>query len=334
MDLIDLLPPGLYEAVITAVDDKVAHADLVQGDYLFTLESRSLDDIKALGGNDLEDDLRFATAARVSEINRGLYDAFLRPFVLRTVTEQGAALSRALHPHRLQYEVFSDKNPLMGPLAAAAQAVREDRHPVSANNPFLALERMASDTIVNTLNAWTYARDMLVESLFLNTYGSPLLQAAVGLRADPHAQRRRVARDLSREAAANRMAAELQQKLDQGGLAEALLRALIHVRGPERTFDERGFRAFEEIRAAQPEAERMPRATLKSAMREQAFLMGLNEERALAAIPALLPDDARRRQAAKTALLRILGAKGELSEAEKQRLGTHRGVFCSRRVAA
>ena len=96
------------------------------------------------------------------------------------------------------------------------------------------------------------------KSLFLNIYGSPLLQAAVGLRADPHAQRRRVARDVSREAAANRMAAELQQKIDQGGLAEALLRALIYVRGPAGTIDERGFRAFEEIRAAQPEAERMP----------------------------------------------------------------------------
>ena len=49
----------------------VENPELVQGDYLFTLEARTLDDIRELGGNSPEDDLRFATAARVSEINQG-----------------------------------------------------------------------------------------------------------------------------------------------------------------------------------------------------------------------------------------------------------------------
>ena len=36
MDLIDLMPPGLYEAVITGIDETVENPELVQGDYLFT----------------------------------------------------------------------------------------------------------------------------------------------------------------------------------------------------------------------------------------------------------------------------------------------------------
>ena len=36
-------------------------------------EARTLDDIRALGGNDAADERRFATAARVSEINLALY---------------------------------------------------------------------------------------------------------------------------------------------------------------------------------------------------------------------------------------------------------------------
>ena len=41
MDMIDLMPPGLYEAVITGVDETVENLDLVQGSYLFSLETRT-----------------------------------------------------------------------------------------------------------------------------------------------------------------------------------------------------------------------------------------------------------------------------------------------------
>ncbi len=78
MDLIDLAPPGLYEAVITDVGEDTANPELIQGRYLFRLERRSLADIRALGNNDPEDQLRFATAARVSEANLALYRTHAR----------------------------------------------------------------------------------------------------------------------------------------------------------------------------------------------------------------------------------------------------------------
>src|SRR6201984_35668 len=79
MDMIDLMPPGLYEAVITGVDETVENPELVQGRYLFSLEARSLDDIRKVGGNSAEDDRAFATVARVSEINQGGYSTLMRP---------------------------------------------------------------------------------------------------------------------------------------------------------------------------------------------------------------------------------------------------------------
>ena len=42
MEMIDVLPPGLYEAVITEVDENTVRPDLVQGKYLFRLEARTL----------------------------------------------------------------------------------------------------------------------------------------------------------------------------------------------------------------------------------------------------------------------------------------------------
>ena len=47
---------------------------------------RTLDDIRALGGNDAADEQRFATAARVSEINLALYRTFARPIVRSAVS--------------------------------------------------------------------------------------------------------------------------------------------------------------------------------------------------------------------------------------------------------
>ena len=52
-------------------------------------EPRTLDDIRALGGNDAEDERRFATAARVSEINLSLYRTFVQPWVRAMVTASG-----------------------------------------------------------------------------------------------------------------------------------------------------------------------------------------------------------------------------------------------------
>ena len=101
MELIDVLPPGLYEAVITEVDEDTLNPDLIQGKYLFRLESRKLDHIRALGGNDSADDRRFAAAARVSDINRELYQTVAAPAVRMAMTERAAETLRATHPNRL-----------------------------------------------------------------------------------------------------------------------------------------------------------------------------------------------------------------------------------------
>ena len=68
-------------------------------------EARTLDDIRALGGNDAADERRFATAARVSEMNLALYRTFVQPFV-RAIRQpaDGATAAAKLHPLRLQYD--------------------------------------------------------------------------------------------------------------------------------------------------------------------------------------------------------------------------------------
>ena len=76
--------------------------------------------------------------------------------------------------------------------------MRANRRPVSADNPFLAFEHLASNINANGLEAWGKARDAMSEQIFLNTYGAPWLQAMMGLRPDQATANRRVERDLAR----------------------------------------------------------------------------------------------------------------------------------------
>ena len=327
MDMIDLMPPGLYEAVITGVDENIENPELVQGGYLFSLEARTLDHIRALGGNSPEDDLRFATAKRVSEVNQGLYSTFLRPAVRTAVTEQGAEFLRRMHPNRLHFHTFADENPFMAPVAALAEAVRANRRPVSPDNPFLAFERMVSGMIANGLETWGKARDVVQEEIFLNTYASPWLQAMVGLRADGASPTRRVERDLAREAVAKETAAYLEQRIDQGGLLEAAVRALIYVRLPEGKADERGFAALRQISEELAPAKRVGFARFKEIVKEQYLILLVDAERAIAVLPKLLPNDRRQCEEALALVRRVLAARGALPEECNERLERIEAMF-------
>ncbi len=329
MDMIDLMPPGLYEAVITGVDETIENPVLVTGKYLFSLEARTLDHIRALGGNTPQDDQCFATAARVSEVNQGLYRTLVAPFVQKMATAQSAELLRRLHPNRLRFEAFADTNPLMGPIAAMAERVRSARKSARPDNPFAVAEHAVSDGIIGWLEAWTKMRDTAEEALFFGIYGSLILQTAVGLRADHSTPARRLARDLGQELAANHLAAELAQRVDAGGMIEAMVRALIYIRQPEGRVDERGYAVLKAISAATPPERRIGRTRFKEVMREQFLILQLDEERAITALPKLLPEDRAEREAALATLRRVLAARGALAGESKRRLERIESIFVS-----
>ena len=326
MELIDALPPGLFEAVITEVDADTANPDLVHGKYLFSLELRSLADIRALGENSAEDDARFAAAARLSDTNRELYRATLGPFVRMAANETTAEALRMMHPNRMRFAAFSDQNPFMQPVKALAEAARAARQPVSEDNPLLAMEQAMSGWITSYLRAYGDLRDQISEAVFLNTYGSPWLQALVGLGVGQPTQHR-IERDLVREANVVRMQSELEHRFDVGSVEEGALRALIYIRLPEGRIDERGFAALKLIRDSRPPEKRVRLARFREMVREQYLLVRLNEERAVETLPKLLGTDSAVRKAALEALHRVLDAPGDLSAEGKRRLARIEVLF-------
>ena len=327
MDMIEAMPPGLYEAVITEVAPDTANPALVHGKYLFRLEARTLDDIRALGGNDAADEQRFATAARVSEVNLGLYRAVVAPVVQALATPQAAEAGRALHPNRMRFAAFSDRNPWLAPVKLAAAMARANRQPVAADNPFVAVERAMAQATATWLRLGGETRDSLMETAFLTPSGSPVLQALVGLGAE--APMHQVQRDLLREATETKRRAAMEHMFGAGGLAEAGVRALVYVRLPVRWVDERGFAALRALQKSSPAGKRMTLAQFKQMLREQFLLLRMDEARAVAALPGLLPVDAAVRRRTLEALRTVLTAAGPLEGEAARRWGAVEAIFAT-----
>jgi hypothetical protein len=324
IDLIDTLPPGLYEAVFEAKTEDTANPDLATGEWVMRCEQRTLDDIRALGGNDAADERCFAAAARVSETNLALYRTFAQPIVRSLVNSPLAEWMQQLHPLRLQYELFSNANPMMAPLATMAEQVRNSRRPVAADNPFVAMQENASRQIVAALDAWRQASEAFAERCFFTIYGSPVLQAAAGIdRAGTHQLRKASKHPLHDELLQKRIA-ELKSRIPAGGLREAVIRALLYIGLARGSVDERGFEAVRRIRRTHGD---MPLSAFKALVREQFYILLVDTEDALAAIPSMLPPDAETRREAFGLIRQALGAIGEFSVEDKKRLDAVARLF-------
>jgi uncharacterized protein DUF3141 len=317
IDLIDVLPPGLYEAVMTRKTADAVHSELVSGNWIVRFERRTLNDIRAIVPLDLENERRFATVRRVSEINLGLYRTLLQPFVRTFAGKQTAQWLHALHPSELPFELFSDRNPLMRHVAQLAEQVRQQRRPASPDNPLLQVQAMISEGIIAALDGWRDLRDRSLEQMFLAIYSTPLLQALVGLRASDESPRQQPGIEPERLAFIQERIAELKARVAEGGMREAAIRSMVYIGMTGPGVDERAFNQLRQMRAKHGA---LTLDEFKRVLREQFLALMLDPDGALAAIPRMLPDDPEARTKALTAIRTVVSATGEMSGERAERL--------------
>jgi len=283
-----------------------------------------LEDIRALGGNDIADERRFATAARVSDINLALYRTFAQPVVRAMFSPQVADWMRQMHPLRLQYEMFSDQNPAMAQIEMLAEQIRQDRKPAGNDNPFVAMQENFSNQIVSALDGWREAMEKLSERTFLAVYGSPTLQAAVGIDPAGTQHLRKASKNPLHGELLQKRIEELKSRIPDGGLRAAVIRALIYAGMNRASIDERGFEMARRIREEHGD---MSLADFKAMVREQFNILLVDQEAALAAIPSMLPADAETREKAYGLISQLMNARGELSTEDKKRMSEIARLF-------
>jgi len=317
IDLIDVLPPGLYEAVMTPKTADTVNPELVGGDWIVRFEPRTLADLRAIVQPSAENELRFATARRVSEVNLGLYRTLFQPFVQAFASEKAAEWFHKLNPSELPYELFSDRNPLMRQIAQLAEQVRGQRRSVSPNNPLLQIQAMISEGIITALDGYRDLRDRSMEQIFLAIYSAPLLQALVGLRSSDEPPRRYPGLEPERIAFIQQRIAELKARVAEGGLREAAVRGMLYIGMAGPGVDERAFEVLRQMRAEQGD---LTLEESKRMVREQFFALLLDRDSALAAIPKMLPADAAARAEMLGKLRKVVSAIGEVSGERAERL--------------
>ena len=131
------------------------NADLVAGDWVMRCEARTLDDIRALGGNRRRTSavLRPPRASQRS-ISRSTGPS-CSPGCSAMVTPQMAEWMRKMHPLRLQYELFSSAQSVDGPVEAAGRAGRAR---IASRRPGQSVPGVPGDRcrkqIVHALDGW------------------------------------------------------------------------------------------------------------------------------------------------------------------------------------
>ncbi len=291
-------------------DELIAHR------YSVKFKERKLQDIRDMGGTP-KDEKPFEAAARLSEINEGLYLRYISPFVRAVANEPTAALMRELHPGRVRQHIFADKvNPAMGVVKVAAESVRKNRHQVADDNVFVGIEQTFSDTLVRSLDLFRDLRDGTQELLFKAIFEDPFVQRALGVtgkrdtsRGDEGARRAQLAEKIE----------ELKAREVKGGTLEAFVRICAYIHKGQPAAEERGFKALKQIYDEAHENTRKTLVEFKDAVREQTFLVRLDEQHALETLTVLLADR-EHRLATMHAVRRMEKAMGAIDAEREARI--------------
>jgi hypothetical protein len=151
------------------------------------------------------------------------------------------------------------------------------------------------------------------------------LQAMVGLKASNRPVRERPGEDASRRALVSQRVTELKQAIPQGGAREAVIRALLYIRLPEGVADERGFNLLRRMR--HDAGQGLSLSDFKQLVREQFFMLLLDERRAVEAIPAMLDRDPDLSARMGTNLRKLIEVVGVRSDISRERLAECERMF-------
>ena len=311
LDLIETLAPGLYEMVITEThlvegDSREAHQE-----YDVRFAARTLDDIRAYDDG-RTDEAPFRTLARASEINQGLYQQLVSPWIRAMVRPETAEALRLMNPHRQTQIWLSDLNPWMAGVKWLAEQTRENRSAAPTDNLWRAMEAATADQIEAALQRWTEMRDRAVEQYFKAVWTQPLIRALVGEEAShADAKKPRARHDKAfRELARLKLAAFADREAE-GSFAEAILRVVYAATKATGGVDARAFVAARAVWRDHPRLAGLGRERFLAEAKEAALMVAFDEERALATLPELLPTEADRDEAL-TVLRRIIDRQSDM----------------------
>jgi hypothetical protein len=240
-------------------------------------------DILALDDGD-DDEAAFRPAAALSRWNDRVYRKLVRPWVKAAVNEATAEVLRQLHPLRTSRYGFSDLNPWMAQVRSC-RCGKKHRRPVSPDNPFLAMEKIFSDTVSKSLNLYRDCRDRAIESWFYAIFDNPWMRAIWTDEAtDDDAD--------TSECQPGGLA-----EIDAGGFADAVVRMMVALAHAGADTSRRSLAAYDGLAGRDVRLTDIHGPALSQMIKKQSAIMKSAPEAALSALICLLPSRADRQKA-------------------------------------
>jgi len=296
LDVIDNLPPGLYEMKLRHKDgdEPQRWQDLEPGTYSVHFEHRTMDELRAINPEGRDEEQLFSTVAKVSELNTSLYKTWLRPWVRTLAPRAMGDAMTALHPLRWQRQLFADTPLGTSPIAAAAERVRASRHALPDDHPMVKWQEGLSGSIESSLNLYRDLRDRSVVQWTRLAFGP--LGLGAWLPPDAPDELRAKARA---EADLAVVREDVLAHIAEGGFAEAVCRMVLAGMVSIGAFERRSFRLARLLAGVQ-EAGALPGhapSDWQGLLKAEARIAAVAPVEALNALGQMLPDIASRERA-------------------------------------
>ena len=320
MDMIEVLPPGLYEMSIEHFEghgkEKTFSVDLCR---------RTFAHLSQAIGEHRNDEETFKAVHRYSMSQTQAYEQNIRPLVKAMSNETSAQLLRTIHPLRLQRSLWSSKNPLA--IAASnlsqvlattldesqsanlvsEQFVPAKRAPESHNasgayarvrlpaiesmqqdNLFLQIEKMFMDSTRMTLDFWRDWQGRYTESLFFSIWSMPWLRQY----GKPVGSRRLMNKDSLHELPE---VDEALTKIAVGDFNEAVVRMLIlgNIVADNNIDRDQLVRLTEVLTQQEPFTD-LSKADLAAIIHTQTLIVRFAEVQSIEALSTMLKNQAQR----------------------------------------
>jgi len=296
LDMIESLPPGLYEMKLKAKAgmEALRWEQLEPGDYTVHYEHRTMKDILALNPEGREEEALFSTISKVSELNATFYKTWVRPWVKMMATRPMADAMTKMHPLRMQRQMFSDAFPFAAIIREQAAKARANRVTVSDEHPLRKMEHKLDAQITESLNKYRDDRDASAVKLARTLYGPK----GLGAYFKPDAPDSEVAQARAlKEIEVARQA--VLGHLTEGGFAEAVCRIVLAGMVSIGSFERRSFRLAKLL--AKLPADTIGKAAShtdwQTLLKSQARITAVAPVEALNALEQLLPTEVSRERA-------------------------------------
>jgi tellurite resistance protein len=308
IDLIEYLPPGLYEMVIEEQDTQLGITD-----YRIRFQERRIQDILALDDG-LQDEDAFQTVAAVSQAGDLAYRTFLRPWIQFWSTELSAEILRQLHPLRVSRYIFSDRNPSVWPVKALTPMIKNQRRPVTADNPFLTMEKIFSDSTKIGLNFYRDMRDICQEYWFKSVYDNPWMKTFFGDgAAEKNDRQEALEKSPKREV---RDPDRCLRTMEKGGFVAGLVRIILALAVADKSLDRDELAAAEDIVLNYQPSKKIKRADYIKMVKEQSRILQTDIDQAIGTLPKLIKTS-KDRQRAMAAARQVVFADKDLNPKEE-----------------